>query len=176
MGDEIARTQQGNNNAYCHDSELSWVDWTLLKSHTDLFRFFKHSIAFRKAHAVLHNRTHLRNQDYVGSGYPDISWHGVRVWQPDWSGTSRTLAFMLCGKHANNGQTQDNYIYVAMNMYWEAQLFELPGLPPGLQWHVFANTIMPPPEDVWEPGHEPLLKDPQQFHVGPRSVVILVGK
>jgi isoamylase len=176
MGDEIARTQGGNNNAYCHDSELSWMDWTLLKSHADLFRFFKNCIAFRKAHAVLRNRTHLRNQDYVGSGYPDISWHGVQAWQPDWSGSSRILAFLLCGKHANHGKLQDNYVYVAMNMYWEAQLFALPGLPQGMQWHVFANTIMPPPEDVWEPGCEPLLRDQQQFHVGPRSVVILVGK
>ena len=176
MGDEIGRTQRGNNNAYCHDNELSWMDWTLLKSNADLFRFFKNCIAFRKAHAVLRNRTHLRNQDYVGSGYPDISWHGVRAWQPDWSGSSRILAFMLCGKHANNGQSQDNYIYVAMNMHWETQLFELPELPQGMQWHVFANTIATPPEDIWEPGSEPLLKDQQQFLVGPRSVVILVGK
>jgi len=176
MGDEIARTQGGNNNAYGHDSELSWMDWALLKSNADLFRFVKNCLAFRNAHPVLRNRTHLRNQDYVGSGYPDISWHGVRAWQPDWSGTSRTLTFMLCGKHANNGKTQDNYIYVAMNMYWEAQLFELPGLPPGMQWHVSTNTIATPPEDIWEPGHEPLLQDQQQFHIGPRSVVILVGK
>jgi isoamylase len=176
MGDEIARTQEGNNNAYCHDSELSWMDWTLLKSHADLFRFFKNCIAFRKAHAMLRNRTHLRNQDYVGSGYPDISWHGVRAWQPDWSGSSRILAFLLCGKHASNGKIQDNYIYVVMNMYWESQLFELPGLQQGMQWHVFANTLMPPPEDVWEPGCEPLLKDQGQFHIGARSVAILVGK
>jgi isoamylase len=176
MGDEIGRTQRGNNNAYCHDNELSWMDWTLLKANAGLFRFFKNCIAFRKAHAVLRNRTHLRNQDYVGSGYPDISWHGVRAWQPDWSGSCRTLAFLLCGKHANNGKTQDNYIYVAMNMYWEAQLVELPKLPLGMQWHVFANTIATAPEDIWEPGREPLLKDPQQFHMGPRSVVILVGK
>jgi isoamylase len=176
MGDEIGRTQRGNNNAYCHDNDLSWMDWTLLKSNADLFRFFKNCIAFRKAHAVLRNRTHLRNQDYVGSGYPDISWHGVRAWQPDWSGDSRILAFMLCGIHAHNGQSQDNYIYVAMNMHWEIHPFELPELPQRLQWHVFANTIVTPPRDIWEPGSEPLLSDQQQFLVGPRSVVILVGK
>lgn len=176
MGDEVGRTQQGNNNAYCHDNELSWMDWTLLETNADLFRFFKHCIAFRKAHPVLRNRTHLRNQDYVGSGYPDISWHGVRAWHPDWSGYNLTLAYMLCGKHANNGQTQDNHIYVVMNMHWETHQFELPQLPPGVQWHVFVNTIMPPPEDIWEPGCEPLLTDQQQCLVGPRSVVVLVGK
>jgi isoamylase len=175
MGDEIARTQQGNNNAYCHDNELSWMDWTLLKSNAHLLRFVKNCIAFRNAHPSLRNRTYLRNQDYVGSGYPVISWHGVRAWQPDWSDGSRTLAFMLCGKHANNGETQDNHIYVAMNMHWEAHFFELPGLPQGLQWHVFADTIATPPKDIWEPGAEPLLKDQQRFLVEPRSVVILVG-
>jgi isoamylase len=176
MGDEIGRSQRGNNNAYCHDNELSWMEWTLLKSNADLFRFFKNCIAFRKAHAVLRNRTHLRNQDYVGSGYPDISWHGVRAWQPDWSGASRIFAFMLCGAHANGGQHQDNYIYVVLNMHWETHLFELPELPQRMQWHVFANTIMPPPEDIRKPGSEPLLEDQQQFLVGSRSVVILVGK
>jgi glycogen operon protein len=176
MGDEIGRTQQGNNNAYCHDNELSWMDWTLLKSNADLFRFFKNCIAFRKAHVVLRNRSHLRNQDYVGSGYPDISWHGVRAGQPDWSDGSRILAFMLCGMHGNGGQQQDNYVYVAMNMHWETHLFELPELPQRMQWHVFANTIMPHPEDIWKPGSEPLLEDQQQFLVGSRSVVILVGK
>jgi isoamylase len=176
MGDEMARSQQGNNNAYCHDNALSWMDWTLLKSNADLWRFFKHCIAFRKAHVSLRNRTHLRNQDYVGSGYPDISWHGVRAWQPDWSGASRILAFMLCGKHANNGKTPDDYIYVTMNMHWESHPFDLPVLPQGLQWHVFANTMALPPEDIWEPGNEPLLEDQRQFPVGPRSVVILVGK
>jgi isoamylase len=176
MGDEIGRSQRGNNNAYCHDNELSWMDWTLLKSNADLFRFFKNCIAFRKAHVVLRNRSHLRNQDYVGSGYPDISWHGVRAWQPDWSDGSRILAFMLCGMHGNGGQQQDNYVYVAMNMHWEAHLFELPELPQRMQWHVFANTIMPPPEDIWKPGSELLLMDQQRFLVGPRSVVILVGK
>jgi glycogen operon protein len=176
MGDEIGRTQHGNNNGYCHDNELSWMDWTLLQTNADLFRFFKYCIAFRKAHPVLRNRFHLRNQDYVGSGYPDISWHGDRAWQPDWSGYNRTLAFMLCGKHADQGKTPDNYVYVAMNMHWETHPFELPGLPPAMYWHVFANTTMAAPEDIWEPGQEPLLADQQHFLAGSRSVVILVGK
>jgi glycogen operon protein len=78
--------------------------------------------------------------------------------------------------HGNGGQQQDNYVYVAMNMHWETHLFELPELPQRMQWHVFANTIMPHPEDIWKPGSEPLLEDQQQFLVGSRSVVILVGK
>jgi isoamylase len=176
MGDEVARTQDGNNNTYCHDSDLNWLNWGLLKTNADLFRFFKNCIAFRHAHPVLRNRTHFRNQDYVGSGYADITWHGVKAWNADWSGTSRILAFMLCGKHAKEGTVEDNYIYVAINQYWETLPFDLPGLRDGRQWHVFVNTGAPPPQDCWEPGTEPRLEDQSRFLVGGRSVAILVGR
>ncbi|MDF5720154.1 MAG: glycogen debranching protein GlgX [Rhizonema sp. PD37] len=176
MGDEVGRTQDGNNNTYCHDNELNWLDWSLLTSNKELFRFFKHCIAFRKAHPVLRNRSHFRNVDYVGSGYTDITWHGTQAWNPDWSDHSRILAFMLCGKHAKEGTVTDNNIYVAMNMDLQGHWFEIPGLPEGMQWHVFANTSMTPPEDVWEPGTEPVLVEQRQFLLGSRSVTILVGR
>ncbi len=176
MGDEIGRTQQGNNNTYCHDNDLNWLDWSLLKTNADLFRFFKNRIAFRKTHPVLRGAIHFRNQDYVGSGYADITWHGSQAWNADWSAESRMLAFMLCGKHAKGGTVQDNYIYVAMNMHWDGLYLELPGLPSGMQWHVFANTGMSSPEDSWEPGTEPVLGDQKHFILGSRAVGILVGK
>jgi glycogen operon protein len=176
MGDEVGRTQKGNNNTYCHDNELNWLDWTLLETHADLFRFFKHCIAFRKAHPVLRNWSHFQNVDYVGSGYADITWHGTQAWNADWSASSRTLAFMLCGKHAKGGTIKDNFIYVAMNMHWEAHWFEIPGLPEGINWHIFANTGAIPPEDSWEPGTEPVLENQNGLLIGDRSLAILVGK
>ncbi len=176
MGDEMARTQQGNNNTYCQDNELNWLDWTLLQANTELFRFFKTCIALRHAHPVLRNRYHFRNVDYVGSGYPDISWHGTRAWNADWSGVSRVVAFLLCGKHAKQGTVIDDYLYVAMNMHYEAMEFEIPGLPEGMQWHVATNTGAKFPEDCWEPGKEPLMKDQQRILLGDRSVCILVGR
>ncbi|WP_036486338.1 glycogen debranching protein GlgX [Myxosarcina sp. GI1] len=176
MGDELGRTKQGNNNTYCHDNQLNWLDWNLLESNADLFGFFQHCIAFRKAHPVLRNRQHFQNRDYVGSGYADITWHGDRAWQADWSDSSRTLAFMLCGKHARQGTVEDNYIYVAMNVHWQANWFELPGLPTGMNWHVFANTGVPSPEDIWQLGTEPKLENQTGILLGDRSVVILVGK
>jgi glycogen operon protein len=175
MGDEIGHTQQGNNNTYCQDNQLSWMDWTQVQSNADLLRFVSRCIAFRHAHPVLRNRDHFRNTDYAASGYPDISWHGTQAWNADWSDSSRTLAFMLCGKHARAGTQQDGYIYVAMNMHWEALTFELPGLPQDLHWHVFANTGATPPDDSYAPGSEPLLSDQGQILVGGRSVIILVG-
>ena len=176
MGDEMGRSQNGNNNTYCQDNELSWLNWDLLKTSSHLFRFVKNCIAFRKAHPVLRNSQHFQNGDYVGSGYADITWHGIQAWNADWSVGSRTLAFMLCGKHAKEGTVEDDYIYVAMNMHWEAHHFEIPSLPPGMQWQVFANTGCTPPEDIWEPGNELLLTNQSEILVGDRSVVILLGK
>ncbi|MGL5033552.1 MAG: alpha-amylase family glycosyl hydrolase, partial [Microcystaceae cyanobacterium] len=178
MGDEVARGQNGNNNTYCHDNELNWFDWDLLNSpeNASLFNFVKNCIAFRKAHPVLRSPYHLQNRDYVGSGYADITWHGTQAWQADWSATNRILAFMLCGKHAKGGTVTDNYLYVALNMYWDALWFELPQLPPGLNWHVFANTGLNNPDDSYVPGTEPQLENQSNYLLGDRSVVILVGK
>lgn len=176
MGDEVGHTKHGNNNTYCHDNELNWFDWTRLESNAELFRFFQQCIAFRHAHPVLRNREHFRNEDVVGSGYADISWHGLEAWNADWSYHSRTLAFMLCGEHARSGQAPDDYIYVAMNMHWESHAFELPKLPAPRGWHVFANTSMPPPDDVYVPGAEPLLGNQKHILAGARSVIILVGR
>jgi glycogen operon protein len=105
-----------------------------------------------------------------------VTWHGTQAWNADWSGSSRTLAFMLCGHHAKGGTEKDDYIYVATNTHWEGHTFELPQLPDGRQWHVAANTNMPSPEDIWEVGQEPWLEDQHNFFVGPRSAIVLVGK
>jgi len=176
MGDEMGRTQGGNNNAYCHDSDINWLDWTLVTRKWELLRFAKLMIHFRRAHPVLRSRYHLRNQDYVGSGYADISYHGTQAWTPDWSGGSRVFAFMLCGKHAKQGAVRDDDIYVAMNMYWEALPFSLPPLPPGRRWHVFANTGASAPQDIYPPGQEVPIEDQTRILAGGRSVIILVGR
>jgi glycogen operon protein len=176
MGDEMGRSQNGNNNTYCHDNELNWLNWDLLETNSDLFQFVKHCISFRKTHPVLRNSRHFWNRDYMNSGYADITWHGIKAWSADWSTHSRILAFMLCGKHAQQGTAEDNYIYVAMNMHWQAHWFEIPGLPAGMQWHLFANTGVPAGEDSYQPGSEPLLENQRSILIGDRSVVILVGK
>jgi glycogen operon protein len=174
MGDEVGRTKYGNNNTYCHDNLLNWLDWKLLETNADLFRFFKNIIAFRNAHPVLRGKDHFRNQDYVSSGYADITWHGTQAWNADWNGS--VLAFMLCGQHAKGGTVKDNYIYVAMNMHWDALPFEIPGLRDGMKWYLSTNTGVSSPNDIHEPGRELLLDDQQTFLVGGRSVIILVGK
>lgn len=176
MGDEVAHTKYGNNNTYCHDNELNWFNWDLVQQNADIFNFFKQSIAFRNTHHVLRSDRHFTHQDLVGSGYPDISWHGTSAWAPDWSEHVLTLAFMLCGEHAANGSLPDDYIYVAINMYWEDQVFEIPALPQGMRWHLFANTSPGAPQDIYAPGTELQIPDQHYFWVGPRSVIILTGR
>jgi isoamylase len=176
MGDEVGRTQHGNNNTYCHDNDLNWFDWWLADENAELLNFFQKLIAFRHAHPVLRGRTHLKNIDYVGSGRPDISWHGTQAWQADWSGVSRVLAFMLCGRHAKNGAVIDDDIYVAMNSHWDALPFELPPPSAGRQWHVAFNTGGGAGQDAHALHHEPLLETQDRCLVGGRSVVILVGR
>lgn len=175
IGDEVGRTQNGNNNTYCHDNELNWLDWGLLEQNADLLRFSQNVIAFRHAHPILRNRNFFSHSDPKGTGVPDISFHGTQPWQPDWSNhNTRTLAFMLGGDYAKGGR--DDHVYVAMNMYWDSVWFSIPKLPQGMQWHVAANTAVSSPEDSWEPGSEPLLSDQENIVVGSRSVIILVGR
>jgi isoamylase len=176
MGDEVGRTQYGNNNAYCHDNELNWLDWSAMAERAGLLRFFQNCIAFRHAHPALRSRTHMRHQDYMGTGSPDLSWHGTEAWQPDWSNGSRALAFMLCGGHAKGGSVYDDNIYVAMNTYWDALWFHPPQLAPGKKWHLAINTSMASPEDIWAFGSEPVLGDQGSIMLGQRSVVVLVGR
>lgn len=175
MGDEMGRTQHGNNNAYCQDTPLSWMDWAFIQKNFDIFEFFKACVAFRHRHPALRNGYFLREEDYAGKGCIDLTWHGVRVGKPDFSGASRTLAFMLCGAYAKGGLATDDNIYMAMNMHWKGHHFELPSLPEGQSWHVFINTGRPKAE-VHFPDTEPRLDNQQSIVVRARSVVILVGR
>jgi isoamylase len=176
MGDEVGRTQQGNNNAYCHDNELSWFDWRQLEENADLLRFVRNLIAFRQAHPVLRSAWHLSGEDYTGGGMPDVSWHGTQPWWADWSDESRTLAFLLAGDHARGGTVHDADIYVAANMHWEGQTFHLPAARNGERWHVAANTGACAPEDAFAPGCEPLLADQDAIYLASRSMLILVSR
>ena len=177
MGDEVGRTQNGNNNTYCHDNELNWLDWGLLEQNADLFRFVNHLIALRTAHPVLRSRDFYTHTDYLGKGLPDMSFHGTQPWQPDWSNSnSHTLAFILSGDYAKGGTQRDDHLYVAMNMFWDSVWFSLPKLPQGMRWHVAANTGVPSPDDCWALGSEPVLSDQDNILLGNRSVIILVGR
>ena len=174
-GDEMGNTQGGNNNAYCQDNEISWLDWRLLSENAELFHYFKKIIHFRRAHPALRSCHHFTNSN-SSNGYPDVSWHGTKAWNCDWSAENRMLAMLLNGEQVKDGKESDNFIYVAMNMHWEMHGFQLPQLPGGLAWYVSVNTDLAAPDDIAETGQEKRIGNQAEFLVGPRSVVVLVGK
>ena len=167
MGDEFGRSQHGNNNAYCLDSAISWVDWGLLESNADLHRVVKAMIHFRKGHPALR----VNNFDGIPNEHlPCCSFHGNQPWQPDWSDQSRQLAWMMAAREPNKPLSTD-IVYVATNMAHYASWFTLPDPPPTYQWHLCFNT-----GDQNQPVHhdQPVFED-SGLLLGERSVVILTA-
>ena len=168
MGDEVRRSQSGNNNAYCQDNAISWFDWADVDRHQSVFRFFKHMIAFRKAHGTL-RRPRFFSGAVNARGLADIEWHGTELGTPAWGdGNARALAFTLAGFE------DDPDIHVMMNMYWDGLSFALPTVP-GRSWHRFADTALASPDDIAEPGRE-IAIDGDHYVVTGRSIVILIAK
>ncbi len=165
-GDELFRTQRGNNNAYCQDNETSWIDWSLVERERDLFRFVKHLVRFRQAHGSLRRRTFFED-DPTG---PAVAWHGFKLGKIDFGPESRALAMHLLARDG------DDDIYLAANAHWEPHAFELPRLPRGKSWRRFVDTSHSAPEDVAEPGAEPPIPAQKTYPVGPRSTIVLVGR
>ena len=138
MGDEFGNTQLGNNNPYCHDDEVTWLNWTDKSTNKELFTFVKSLIDFRKKNKVFHQTRKCTMTDYKGVGYPDLSYHNQVAWMPKISDESRHIAMMLCGDYAEGNEGQ--LWYVAFNMHWEPQEFALPKLPLGHSWEKCLTT------------------------------------
>jgi isoamylase len=172
-GDEAGRTQRGNNNAYCHDSPLTWFDWSLVERNAGLVRFVRGCLRLRAAHPVLRDLRHPAGTDPVGLGFPDVSWHSRRPWQPDWSDDNRLLAMM---RHGTGADGAPEFLYLAANAGWEPADLELPALPDGTRFSVAADTYAASPADVFRPGHGTALLVEGRFTVGPRAVALLVGR
>jgi isoamylase len=168
MGDEVRRTQGGNNNAYCQDNETSWLDWGLEERRQGLLRFWRLLIAFRQRHPVVRQPRYC-NGGVNERGLADITWHGCRLGDVDWhDGEARALAFTLggCGGEAD--------LHVMMNMYWEPLDFEVPPVP-GRRWRLAIDTARPSPEDIAAPGEEPPFNS-TSCRVAGRSIVVLTSR
>jgi len=176
-GDEFGRTQKGNNNAYCQDNEISWLDWTLLEKNAELFRFARQAIHFRRRHPALRRHSFLVGRSDGTDAVRDISWHGKRAGEPDWSPESRLLAFLLGGApNLTLADEDDDDIYVVFNMGHEAEICELPPPRPGRRWFRAIDTSLPPPNDIAEPGGEEPLSDQAKYCVHSRTSVVLLGR
>ena len=136
MGDEFGNSQKGNNNPYCLDNEITWINWKDLDKNKELHSFFKRLVQLRKEHPVLRKEREPKLMDYISCGYPDLSYHGESAWQPQLEVYQRSVGILYSGcygKHRNG--EDDNFFYLGINMHWEPCELALPRLPKGLKWH-----------------------------------------
>lgn len=168
-GDEMRRTQNGNNNAYCQDNEISWFNWDLAVKNQGLVRFASKLIELRKSHPVF-RRTSFFTETSNEQNVPEISWYDPFGKVPDWSKTGRFLAYKL------DGQNQDNDFYVATNLDLYDMTITLPALAGEKKWYRVADTSFDSPEDILEIGQEELLPAQRRYVLVSGSSVVLMSK
>ena len=169
-GDEFARTQQGNNNAYCQDNEISWLDWRLTKTNHDLLRFFRMLIALRKAHPVFRRANFFPATD--AGGEVPIRWQSTKPGVEDWSPNAKTLAFFLAGSSAG-AKTPDDDFFLMLNSRHRACTFTAPPPPDGRCWRKIIDTGADAPEDIHEAQNAPIAD--MTTSVAAMSAVLLIS-
>ena len=139
-GDEFANSQKGNNNAYCQDNAISWLNWNDIEKNKEFHDFYKDVIAFRKEHAMLCMSKEYTMLDEKAYGYPDLSYHSEEPWKCSYDDLTRHFAMMYYGNYSEDRKENDTFIYLAVNMHWIPHEFVLPKLPPKLKWHLVYDT------------------------------------
>ena len=167
-GDEVRRSQRGNNNAYCQDNETSWLDWGLVERNRGLLRFFQQMIAFRKRHRVLW-RGEFFSGRATARGLPDIEWHGRVPRQPHWDDPeNRCLACTIAGEE------DEADLHLMLNMEAADVEFEVPSIA-GRSWGLAIDTARPALEDICEQGQEPPISA-ESYYLAGHSLVVLVSR
>ncbi|MEE1028098.1 MAG: glycogen operon protein GlgX [Agathobacter sp.] len=170
-GDEIGNSQKGNNNAYCQDNPVGWINWKNgynNKSNTD---FIKNLITFRNNHPVISSTVPYRFCDYKGLGFPDVSYHGDSAWLSEFHLNRMSVGIMYCGLYSPDKEKQE-FVYIGYNFYSYSEKLALPKLKNKMKWYLVADSGE-------ETGFlsEPALCDNQNYvEVFPQSICILVGK
>lgn len=132
-GDEFCNTQFGNNNAYCQDNIISWLDWSRLEKFKEIHDFVRHMIQFRKEHPILRKMTKPSSCQF-----PEISVHNGTPFNASTDYKTKLIGIMYAGR--NEEDTEDDIVFYCMNAYWEPLVMQLPVLPNGKHWHVDTNT------------------------------------
>jgi glycogen operon protein len=169
-GDEFRRTQRGNNNPWCQDNGISWLDWTLLEEHGEIFRFTREMIRFRKERPALRRSAFFTGGPEDGAGHPDISWHGVRAFQPDWGDDSRLVACLINGAASDDSED----LYLAFNASLYNHVVEIPPAPNGGNWRAIIDTSKPSPHDIADSGRGVDI-DANRYPVRRMSAVVLAA-
>lgn len=165
-GDEFLRTQKGNNNAWCQDNEISWMDWRLQPYQTQFLRFTKELIAFRKRHSALRRREFLDPED--------VAWHGQLPLLPDFSQASGHIALQLFGSHT--GREPDQDLYIAFSVEKMETWWELPHPSKGKSWARFLDTTLESPNDVEPSESREIWLPGQTYRLGPEGILVMVAK
>jgi glycogen operon protein len=167
MGDEVRRTQHGNNNPYNQDNEGSWFDWRNVEQNADLLRFVRELLLFTQIHPVFRQERFWAPAPGVSDRHI-ITWHGIRLAQPDWGSDSHSLAFLL-----DEGTAAP--LYILLNAYWAPLEFDLPPLPPHKRWHRLLDTALPSPNDIL-PLEEAVPLSGHRYRAESRSAVVLIAE
>lgn len=174
-GDEFRRGQQGNNNAYCQDNDISWFDWTNVNLNDRLITFTKRAIALRKAHAVFRRKDFFHG-DKAGAS-PDIQWYNIDGSNPDWNKLSRFLAFRLGGSYCiNDDGTPDNDFYIAANTDRQDAMVTVPTLTDGKRWYRVADTSIDADDAIVLTDKAEKLRAQERYIVPAGSLIILIAK
>src|SRR5262249_11820189 len=168
-GDEVRRTQHGNNNAYCQDSELSWFDWSLVDKNADLLRFFQRMIALRRACGQLH-RVRFERGETNDRGLRDIEWHGCSLGAPGFDDASSGVLALTIGNMVGPGPD----LHVVLNMEDQELDFAAPPII-DRSWYRLVDTSLPSPADFRDPGDEVAVTG-DSIKAAARSVVVLISK
>jgi len=169
-GDEVWRTQRGNNNGWCQDSELSWFDWSLLQTELDMLGFVRGMIALRRRHRSLIRNAFFTGKPVPGRDLPDISWHGTRLNEPDWhNATTQVLAFTIAGLTPS-----EEDFHVILNMADLEIEVSLPSIP-DRHWYPVVDTSDRATAGVF-PRESQHQVPTTRWRVQPRSVVIFEGR
>ncbi len=172
-GDEMGNSQKGNNNAYCQDNVIGWVNWKAGAKYAWLTSFVQRLAAFRREHPALASEEPKQLSDYKRKGYPDLSYHGESAWVSELPGEAQAVGMMYCGAYAKRADgTEDDFIYIGYNFHLGAGRLALPKLPEGKKWYLVMDTAA---------GTEPfleeeLLQKEAQIAINGQSVMILIGK
>jgi len=175
-GDEFARTQRGNNNAYCQDNDISWLNWDLASVNGDLVEFFRKAIAFTRRFPVLQQRKFLLGTDLDDDGVPDLTWFAPNQGKPDWNDpNARTLCYQL-DVSEERGPTEAERLFFILNGHYESQWVNLPPLGPSRGWYRAIDTSLPSGEDFTNAGEEVRLDPSDHYIANARSTVVLVAR
>jgi glycogen operon protein len=167
MGDEVRRTQRGNNNCYCQDNDISWFDWDLVERNAGLLRFVKLLIKSRLRRDMARDEFSMSLQQWLSRA--KFKWHGVKLDHPDWSEHSHAIGIEV---ESLSGSIRMHYI---INAYSDALTFEIPRLNGTAPWRRWIDTSLPTPEDIcsWEDAPE---VTGQTYKAPHHSMVVLICK